>query len=49
MLKLDRLDIKLTPYLDRLVNCLRLGFIMTAELYPECRKPYRQGAIHGRP
>jgi 2-polyprenyl-3-methyl-5-hydroxy-6-metoxy-1,4-benzoquinol methylase len=32
MLRVDRLDIRLTPLLDRVVNRLRLGFIMTAEL-----------------
>ena len=32
MLKVDRLDIRLTPYLDRLVNALHRGFIMTADL-----------------
>jgi len=35
MLKIDRLDIKIAPYLDRLMNWLRLGFIMTIELQPE--------------
>ena len=32
MLKVDRFDIKVTRYLDRIVNQLGLGFIMTAEL-----------------
>jgi 2-polyprenyl-3-methyl-5-hydroxy-6-metoxy-1,4-benzoquinol methylase len=35
MLKVDRLDIKLSPRLDRLVNFLHLGFIMTVELSHE--------------
>ena len=34
MLVVDRIDIRLTPYLDRLVNKLGYGFIMTAELVP---------------
>jgi hypothetical protein len=32
MLKMDRLDIRFTPYLDRLMNWLRCGFTMTVEL-----------------
>jgi len=32
MLAIDRLDIRLTPYLDRFVSLLGLGFIMTADL-----------------
>jgi hypothetical protein len=32
MLKVDRLDIKLTKHLDRIVNRLGYGFTMTAEL-----------------
>jgi SAM-dependent methyltransferase len=34
MLKVDRLDIKLTPWLDRIANFLHLGFIMTVETKP---------------
>lgn len=37
MLKVDRLDIRLSPYLDRLMNWLGLGFIMTAEIQPARR------------
>jgi len=32
MLKVDRLDIRLTKYLDKLVNYMGYGFTMTAEL-----------------
>jgi SAM-dependent methyltransferase len=35
MLFIDRLDIKVTPYLDRLLNRLGFGFTMTAELAKE--------------
>jgi SAM-dependent methyltransferase len=34
MLRIDRLDIHFTPYLDRIVNLLGFGFIMTAEVIP---------------
>jgi 2-polyprenyl-3-methyl-5-hydroxy-6-metoxy-1,4-benzoquinol methylase len=34
MLKVDRLDIKLTPWLDRVMDRLHLGFIMTVEMRP---------------
>jgi SAM-dependent methyltransferase len=32
MLRIDRLDIKMTPWLDRIVDRLGLGFIMTVEM-----------------
>jgi 2-polyprenyl-3-methyl-5-hydroxy-6-metoxy-1,4-benzoquinol methylase len=32
MLRVDRLDIKMTPWLDRIVDRLGLGFIMTVEM-----------------
>jgi 2-polyprenyl-3-methyl-5-hydroxy-6-metoxy-1,4-benzoquinol methylase len=35
MLAVDRIDIRLTPYLDWLVNRVGFGFIMTAEVVPE--------------
>jgi hypothetical protein len=32
MLRIDRLDIRMTPWLDRIVDRLGLGFIMTVEM-----------------
>jgi hypothetical protein len=40
MLKIDRLDIRLSPYLDRLVNLLHLGFIMTVVLEKSSDLPH---------
>lgn len=34
MLKVDRFDIRMSPYLDSLMNMLGLGFIMTVEIKP---------------
>ena len=33
--KIDRIDIHLSPYLDKIMNSLGLGFIMTVEVIPD--------------